>query len=119
MKNQVQWGAPVKKVSDITGAPPSPSPSPPAALLVHAPLPQADERQHAQYGGARRREGGTLGEVARRQLWVPGQAVDLGLIDQQVERIEPAERPIRVGAVEFGLDALRLELVDALMCARA
>src|SRR5437773_6759671 len=113
MMNQVQCGAPLKKLSDITRT------SAAAALLVHAPLPQADERQHAQYGGARRREGGTLGEVARRQLWVPGQAVDLGLIDQQVERIEPAERPIRVGAVEFGLDALRLELVDALMCARA
>src|SRR5438034_6090183 len=54
--NQVQWGAPLKKVSDIAGA------SPCAALFVHAPLPQADERQHAQDGGARHREGGALGE---------------------------------------------------------
>src|SRR5216117_4089056 len=117
MKNQVQWGAPVKKVSDITGAPPSPSPSPRAALLVHAPLPQADERQHAQDGGARHREGGALGEVPRRKLWVPRQPVYLGFVDEEVERIEPAERPFRVGAVELGLHALRLELVDALVCA--
>src|SRR6266566_5150947 len=107
--NQVQWGAPVKKESDISRA------SPGAALLVHAPLPQADERQHAQDGGARRREGGALGEVARRQLRVPRQAIHLGLVDQQVERIETAQRPVWVGAVQLGLDALRLELVDALV----
>src|SRR5438874_4199231 len=111
--NQVQWGAPVKKESDISRA------SPGAALLVHAPLPQADERQHAQDGGARHREGGALGEVPRRQLWVPRQPVYLGFVDEEVERIEPAERPFRVGAVELGLHALRLELVDALVCARA
>src|SRR2546425_12924468 len=75
MMNQVQCGAALKKVSDIPGA------SPCAALLVYAPLPQADERQHAQYGGARRREGGALGEVARRQLRVPRQSVHLGLVD--------------------------------------
>src|SRR5207245_711246 len=109
MMNQVQCGAPLKKLSDIART------SSAAALLVHAPLPQADERQHAQYGGARRREGGALGEVARRQLRVPRQSVHLGLVDQQVERIEPAERPVWVGAVELGLDALRLELVDALV----
>src|SRR2546425_7201100 len=109
MMNQVQWGAPVKKVSDMSRASPS------AALLVHAPFPQADERQHAQYSGARRREGGALGEVPRRQLRVPWQSVHLGLVDQQVERIETAERPVGVGAVELGLDALRLELVDALV----
>src|SRR2546429_3718536 len=111
--NQVQWGAPVKKEPDISRA------SPGAALLVHAPLPQADERQHARDGGARHREGGALGEVPRRQLWVPRQPVYLGFVDDEVERIEPAERPFRVGAVELGLHALRLELVDALVCARA
>src|SRR5205809_943353 len=111
--NQVQWGAPVKKESDISRAPPG------AALLVHAPLPQADERQHAQDGGARHREGGALGEVPRRQLWVPRQPVYLGFVDEEVERIEPAERPFRVGAVELGLHALRLELVDALVGPRA
>src|SRR5438094_385715 len=111
--NQVQWGAPVKKESDISRA------SPGAALLVHAPLPQADERQHAQDGGARHREGGALGEVPRRKRWVPRQPVYLGCVDEGVERSEPAERPFRVGAVELGLHALRLELVDALVCARA
>src|SRR5205823_5463815 len=111
--NQVQWGAPVKKESDISRA------SPGAALLVHAPLPQADERQHAQDGGARHREGGALGEVPRRKLWVPRQPVHLGLVDEEVERIEPAERSFRVGAVEIGLHALRLELVGALARARA
>src|SRR6266550_535960 len=111
--NQVQWGAPLKKVSGISRASHSPT------LLVHAPLPQADERQHAQHGGARHRERGALGEVPRRQLRVPRQAVHLGFVDEEVERIEPAERPFRVGAVELGLHALRLELVDALVCARA
>src|SRR6266700_777143 len=109
MMNQLQCGAPLKKVSDIPGT------SPGAALLVHAPLPQADERQHAQYGGARRREGGALGEVARRQLRVPRQAIHLGLVDQQVERIETAVRTVWVGAVQLGLDAPSLELVDALV----
>src|SRR5947209_2096141 len=75
MMNQIQCGAALKKVSDIPGA------SPCAALLVYAPLPQADERQHAQYGGARRRDGGALGEVARRPLRVPRQSVHLGLVD--------------------------------------
>src|SRR5436309_2377083 len=111
--NQVQWGAPLKKVSDIAGA------SPCAALLVHAPLPQPDERQHAQDGGARHREGGALGEVPRRQVGVPRQPVYLGFVDEEVKRIEPAERPFRVGAVELGLDALGLELVDPLARARA
>src|SRR2546430_16351912 len=115
MMNQVQWGAPVKKVSDITGAPPSPS----AALLVHAPLPQADERQHAQHGGARHRERGALREAARRELRLPREPVHLWLVHEQVERVEPAEGSLRVGAVELGLDALRLELVDALMRPRA
>src|SRR5206468_11799461 len=119
MMNQVQWGAPVKKVSDITGAPPSPSPSPSAALLVHAPLPQADERQHAQHGGARHRERGALREAARRELRLPREPVHLWLVHEQVERVEPAEGSLRVGAVELGLDALRLELVDALMRPRA
>src|SRR5438552_16959981 len=111
--NQVQWGAPVKKESDISRA------SPGAALLVHAPLPQADERQHAQDGGARHREGGALGEVPRRQLRVPRQPVHLGFVEDRVEGIETAERPVRIGAVQLGLHALRLELVDALVRARA
>src|SRR5437660_11276981 len=113
MMNQAQCGAALKKVSDITCT------SPAAALLVHAPLPQADEGQHAQDGGARRREGGALGEVPRRQLRVPRQSVHLGFVDQQVEGIETAERPVRIGAVQLGLHALRLELVDALVRARA
>src|SRR5436309_418456 len=91
--NQVQWGAPVKKESDISRA------SPRAALLVHAPLPQADERQHAQDGGARHREGGALGEVPQRKLWMPRQPVYLGFVDEEVERIDPAERPFRASAV--------------------
>src|SRR5881628_1217032 len=109
MMNQVQCGAALKKVSDIPRA------SPCAALLVHAPLPQAHERQHAQNGGARYRERGALGEVPRRELRVSRQPVHLGFIDEEVKRIQPAERALRVGAVELGLDALGLELVDALV----
>src|SRR5256714_15487583 len=45
MMNQAQWGAALKKVSDITRTAPA------AAFLVHAPRPQVDERQHAQLGG--------------------------------------------------------------------
>src|SRR5882762_2828348 len=100
MIHQVQCGAALKKVSDIART------SPAAALLVHAPLPQADEGQHAQDGGARRREGGALGEVPRRQLRVPRQSVHLGFVDQQVEGIETAERPVGIGAVQLGLHAL-------------
>src|SRR5882762_1933195 len=48
MMSQVQCGAALKKVSDIART------SPAAALLVHAPLTQAHERQHAQHCGARR-----------------------------------------------------------------
>src|SRR5438552_19211044 len=100
MMNQVQWGAPVKKVSDITGAPPSPSPSPSAALLVPAPLPQADERQHAQHGGAPPRERGAVREAARRGLRLPRQPRDLWPVHEQVERVEPAEGSLRAGAAE-------------------
>src|SRR4029077_12559283 len=36
-----------------------------------------------------------------------------------VKRIEPPERAVRIGPIQLGLDALRLELVHALMRPRA
>src|SRR2546425_1570548 len=115
MMNQVQCGAPLKKVSDISVL------SSPfrAALIVHPALAQADERQHAEDGRARHRQPCALREIARRQLRLARQPVHLRLVHQQVERVEPAQRPVRVGAVQLGLDTLRLELVDALVSARA
>src|SRR2546421_2354575 len=55
--------------------------------------PQADEGQHAQDGGARRREGGALGEVPRRQLRVPRQSVHLGL-DRKSTRLNSSHDQI-------------------------
>src|SRR5712691_1816856 len=111
MMNQVQWGAPLKKVSDIGRSP--------RALLIHAPLPQADERQQAQHSAARHREPGALGKVAGRQLGPARQPVHLRLVHEEIERVEAAERSTGVGAVQLGLGALRLELVDPLLGPRA
>src|SRR5438093_431623 len=85
------------------------------AHVVHAALAQADERQHPEDGRARQGERRALGEVARRQLRVARQPVHLRLVHEEVERVEPAQRAIRVGAIQLCLDALRLELVDALL----
>src|SRR6266699_2015725 len=111
MMNQVQWGAPLKKVSDIGRSR--------RALLIHAPFPQAHERQQAQHGAARHREAGAPGKVAGRQLGPARQPVHLRLVHEEIERVEAAERATGVGAVQLGLGALRLELVHPLLGPRA
>src|SRR5213080_2634802 len=93
-------------------APPSPSPSSSrTAHVVHPVLAQAYEREHSQNRRARHGKAGALAQVACRQLRLRGQAVHLGLVHQQVERVEPAERPLRVGAVQIGFGALSAELL--------
>src|SRR6266480_269020 len=68
---------------------------------------------------AGRRERAALREVARRQLRLGGQAVDLRLVHQQVEGIEAAEGAVGVVPVELGPRlALCLELLDPLLRAR-
>src|SRR2546427_1145738 len=111
MMNQVQCGAPLKKVSDIAGSSP--------ALFVHAPFAQADDGQQSEDGGARDGQRPARREVARRQLWMPRQAVHLRPVDQQVERVQPAQCPVRVRAVQVRLHALRVQLLDALLRPRA
>src|SRR3989454_1928572 len=86
-----------------------------AAHVIHPSLAQADERQHAEHRRARERERGALGQIARRERRFPREPVDLRLVHEEVERVEPPERPVGVGAIQLGLDALRLELVDALV----
>src|SRR5437870_11699673 len=64
MMSQAQCGAPLKKVSDMARSPSAQG----RRLLVHAPLAQANERQHPEDRGARHGERRALLEVAGRQL---------------------------------------------------
>src|SRR5437868_4248279 len=105
--NQVQCGAPLKNVSDIAGSSP--------ALLVHAPFPQAYDGQQSEDGRAGHGEAPALGEVRGRQLRMARQPVDLGLVHEEIEGVQPAERSGRACAVELRGDALGLELSDALL----
>src|SRR3989442_1593080 len=76
---------------------------------AHAPKEMGDHPLNLSAGpvaGAGHGEGRARGEVARRQLRVARQPVHLRLVHEQVERVEPAERAIRVCAVQLGLDAL-------------
>src|SRR5690242_7957304 len=100
----------------LVGSPPS---SARAAHFIHPPLAQTDQGEDAEYRRARDRERGAFSQIARWERGLPGQPVHLRLVHEEVKRIEPAERALRVSAVELGLDALRFELVDALVCARA
>src|SRR5256714_3723091 len=111
MMSQVQCGAPLKKVSDIAGSSP--------ALLVHAPFAQAHDGQQSQNGRARHGQAPALGEVRRRQFRVARQAVDLGLVHEEVKGVQPAERALRVRTVQLRVDALGFQLSDALFGARA
>src|SRR3989454_332099 len=115
MMNQVQCGAPLKKVSDMGGG----GSARVRGDFLHAPLAQADERQQSEDRRARGREGGAPAEGPRRQLRVRRQPVHLRLVHQQVERVEAAQRPVRLGAVQLRLHALRAELVHALVGPRA
>src|SRR3989441_2325002 len=78
MMNQVQCGAPLKKVSGMSVLS---SPSR-AALIVHPALAQAHERQHAEHRRARDGEAGALAQVARGELGLPWQPVHLRLVHQ-------------------------------------
>src|SRR6266704_6118606 len=86
-----------------------------AADRVHPPLAQAHEREQAEHRGAGSRERAAALQVAARELRVRGQAVDLGLVHQEIEGVQSAQRPVGVVTVEPGVDALRLELLDALL----
>src|SRR5256884_1016460 len=116
MMNQVQWGAPLKNVSGGMARASRPAR---ARLFVHPPFAQADECQHAHDRRARDGETGALREVLRRQRGVRRQPVHLRLVDQQVERVQPAERSRRARAVQLRVDALGLELRHALLRPRA
>src|SRR5213592_2864804 len=90
------------------------------ADLVHTPLAQPDERQQAQHRATRRRERATLLQVPAGKLRVFRQTVDLRLIHEEVERVEAAERAIRIVAVQAGaLLTLTLELHHTLLRAGA
>src|SRR6266516_3708049 len=120
MMNHVQCGAPLKKVSDMALAPgwrvrarlTRP------ALLVHAALAQADEREQPEHRGARHGEAGALAEVPCRQLRVPRQPVHLRLVHQQVERVEAAQGPFGSAPYSSALTPCALSWSTRL-CARA
>src|SRR6266850_1876292 len=86
MIHQVQCGDAVKKVSDT---------------LVHPPLPEAHHTQECNQGRPHGRQGGALEEVARREFGVAGQTVHLGLVRNEIERVQPAEHRL-VSAVQPG-----------------
>src|SRR2546426_7619354 len=115
MMSHLQCGAPLKKVSDMARSPSAQG----RWLLVHAPLAQANERQHPEDRGARHRERGALLEVAGRQLGIARQPVHLGLVHEQVERVEAARGALGLRAVQLRLHALRPQLILALLRARA
>src|SRR5260370_9083751 len=99
MMNQVQCGAPLKKVSDMMRPLVGRRSGAARRLLVHAALPQAHEGQQAEYRGPRHRECAGLLQVARRQLRVARQAVLLSLLHPEIEGVAPAQRPPGVVAV--------------------
>src|SRR5436309_3388281 len=110
MMNHVQCGDAVKKVSDIHDS----------FLLVHPPFPDSDQRERAEHCGRRDRERATLFQTVAGKLRIGGQAVHFRVVHQQIERVQAAERAVRIVAVEPGAHfALRLELVHALLRAGA
>src|SRR5213594_440147 len=110
MMYQVQCGDAVKKVSGIA-APPSASRN-----LLHPPLPNPHERDQAEHRAGRRRKRATLGQGAARQLRFCRQAVDLGVVDQEIEGVQATQRTVRVITVELGAFlSLGLQLVHAFL----
>src|SRR5437879_13398936 len=110
MMSHLQWGAAVKNVSDMSrgslgsvltggggwGA---------AFDRVHPPLAQAHEREQTEDRGAGGRERAAALQVAARELRVRGQAIDLGLVDQELEGVQAAQRPVGVVPRAPGRDA--------------
>src|SRR6266852_3277799 len=86
MIDQVQCGDAVKKVSDT---------------LIHPPLPEAHDAQERHQGGAHGRQRGAREEVPRRELGVARQTVHLGLVRNEIERVQAAEHRL-VGAIQPG-----------------
>src|SRR5690606_39059387 len=85
---------------------------------VHAPLAQAHEPEQPHGRRTGSREGSRRYQVAARELRIGGQAVDLGLVHQEVEGIEPAED--RLVAVDVGIGLPRfMELPPPLLSALA
>src|SRR6266581_3151513 len=110
MMNHVQCGDAVKKVSDIHDS----------FLLVHPPFPDADHREQAEHGGRRDRERAALLQAAAGKLRIGGQAVHFRVVHQQIERVQAAERAVRIVAVEpRARFSLSFELLHALLRADA
>src|SRR5205814_7824089 len=85
MMSHRQWGASVKKVLGI-------------------PIPARTERDQTNDTDddrAERRPHGPRFEIARWQLGIGRQSVGLGLVHQQVERVQASEHPL-IGTVEIG-----------------
>src|SRR5205823_10701245 len=111
MMNQVQCGAAVTKVSDIARPTLAPATS---GALVHSLFPETHQAQQSEDHRARHGKHRALLQVPRRELWVPGKAVHFWLIHQEIERVQAAQRPAGIGAVELrpGL-TLRVQLLDS------
>src|SRR5207247_7166395 len=56
--------------------------------------------------------------VTGGQLWFVRQPVHFFFLNEQVEAVQPSKGSRRVRAVQVGIDALRLELVDPLLSPR-
>src|SRR5437867_3958094 len=114
MMYQVQCGDAVTKVSDIAAALPA------CPDLFHAPFANAHERDQAEDRAGRRGERAALRQVA---AWQPGflrQAVDLGVVDEQIEGVQAAQRAVRIIAIELGAFlSLSLELHQTFLRANA
>src|SRR5881397_1499861 len=108
MMYQVQCGDAVKKVSGIATSA--------FRNLLHPPLPNPHERDQAEHRAGRRRKRATLGQGAARQLRFYRQAVDLGVVDQEIEGVQATQRTVRVITVELGAFlSLGLQLVHAFL----
>src|SRR6266478_6511727 len=89
--NQRHWGDAVKKVLDIIALP--------AARAAPA-LPEVEDAHDCQRHRPQRGPEGRPLEIARRQPRIRREPVDLRLVHQQVEGVEPAEHGL-VGSVEI------------------
>src|SRR5882724_1415724 len=95
MMNHSQWGDAVKNVSGIR------PPLPGRRHLFHPAVAEPGQPQQGQGDRPESREQRAADQVATRQLGIPRQTVDLGLVHDQVKGVEPAEH-VLVRAVEPG-----------------
>src|SRR5690242_20290233 len=79
-----------------------------------ATVPEAEDAHDRDGSRGDRRPCRAPGEIRGGQLRRGRQVVDLGLVDEEEEGVETAQRPLLVGAVQVGaLVAAGVQLLDA------